>query len=107
MSDIRENASAKRSTPCVALSLVSPLFAQHRPGFSQRRTDAIHSPEIETVAIAKFRRPVRAKQIENRLPTRADHVDMRGPMVIRIDDHAQATETELGRHNPLWNNRNA
>ena len=42
--------------------------------------------------------PMRTVQCEYRLFPGTDHVDMRGPMVVRIDDDAQAIETERRWH---------
>lgn len=52
----------------------------------------------EAEALPQFRRPVRAVQNESGLATASDDMDMRGSMIVRIDDHPQALKSKNGRH---------
>jgi hypothetical protein len=47
--------------------------------------DAPYIPQGEPVNLTQFRRAVRAVQDEHRFTACPDHVDMRGPMIRRID----------------------
>ena len=49
-------------------------------------------------AIPKIRWALRAVQHEYRLSIRADDVDMNWAMIVQVDHHPQAIESELSRH---------
>jgi len=45
-------------------------------------------PILESIVLPQFHRPVRTVQIQYRLKTTSNHVDMGRPMVIRINYNA-------------------
>jgi len=48
--------------------------------------------------LAQLRRAVRASQIEDGFAPRTDYMDMRRPMVIRVDHDPQPIEATYRRH---------
>jgi hypothetical protein len=53
----------------------------------------------ESVVLPKLYGPRWAIQIENRLASMPDHVDVGWPMIVRIDDRTETVEPENRRHN--------
>lgn len=80
---------------------VPPLGAQRWQHVSQNVADTIHLPILETVVETKLWWFVRAVQCEDRLAAASDHVNVRGPVIVWIDDHTQIIETVNGRHAPI------
>jgi len=52
----------------------------------------------ETIVGPQLWRAMWAVQREHRFFPGSNYVNMRGPMVVRVDDHAQAIETERRWH---------
>jgi len=64
-----------------------------QPGFDDSQ---FALTEAET--LAQFRRPVGTAPLKDGLAPGPHHMNMRGPMIGRGDDDAQAGETQYGRH---------
>ena len=66
--------------------------------FDQGFKDTITFLMAESVTLSQHRWPLRAMQDKNSFTVRTDDVNMRGAMIVRIDDNAQASEAKNGRH---------
>jgi hypothetical protein len=75
-----------------------PSVAQVRYVRGQRIAYPPQMSLIEPLGLAELRRTMRAVQKERRLALRSEDVDMRGAMVVRIDRHAKAIESQNSRH---------
>jgi len=71
---------------------------------SQIIENSAYSLLAEPTAFPQRRRPARAMQSEHRFTTAPYDVDMCGPVVVRIDDDAQAPKTQDGWHISLYHN---
>jgi hypothetical protein len=79
----------------------SPFFAQGGQFGGQGVRDATHLGPRKSVVLAQLWRSLGAVQIEHALASGSDDVDVRGSMIVRIDNHAQAIETKDRRHAAL------
>jgi hypothetical protein len=75
-----------------------PFVARGRELAGQRPFDTAYFKSAESVALTQFRWSMWTIQDEYSLAVRSYYVEMRGPMIGRIDDHTQAIETESGGH---------
>src|SRR5258708_10608737 len=91
-------ASARSNSRLVTPMNRPPLSAQDGKHGHQHLFDAVHFAQIEPVALAQLGRPARAVQKEYRFAIRSFDVDVRGSVIVRIYDHAQAIEPMNGRH---------
>ena len=60
--------------------------------------DPSEPPPVEAAVLAQLGRAIGAVQEEHRLATASSDVDMRGPVIMRVDHHAQPVDAEDGRH---------
>jgi hypothetical protein len=75
-----------------------PFVAQKRGLAGQHLFNTAYFRPAESVALSQFRWSMWTIQDECRFTARSYHVDMRRPMIGRIDDHTKAIETEDSRH---------
>ena len=68
------------------------------------RQDAKSVPDLtprESVVLPEIRRPGRTVQMEDRLATASDRVDVGRPMIVRIDRNPQPVKSENRRHKSI------
>lgn len=53
---------------------------------------------VKASQVPQLRGTIRAVEQEHRLAAGSNDVDVRGPVIMRVDGHAQAIEAENGRH---------
>lgn len=53
---------------------------------------------VKAAVLAQLGRAIGAVQEEHHLATASSDADMRRPMIVRVDDHAQPVDAEDGRH---------
>jgi hypothetical protein len=79
----------------------SPFVAQRGQFGRQSGFDAVHIGQAEPITLAQNRWPIWALQYEYRFAIRPFYMDMRGSMIIWVDDHAQAIESVDGWHGEI------
>ena len=79
----------------------APFCAEVLEVCSERRADPVQLRDRKPVILSQLGRSIRAVEIENRLLADAYHMDMRGTMVVWVDDHSQCTDSRYGRHSTI------
>ncbi|ALX44694.1 hypothetical protein WT08_00865 [Burkholderia sp. MSMB1552] len=85
---------------------VSPFIAKGEEDVREGSLDARDLGSAEAVALTQPGRAIGAMQDEHRFAVRSSDVDMRGSMIVRVDDHAQAIEAVYGRHDVILHKPN-
>ena len=65
---------------------------------AERFDNPFQAALVEAPQVPQLRGAIGAVEQEHRLAAGSDDVDVRGPVIVRVDGHAQAIEAENGRH---------
>jgi hypothetical protein len=76
----------------------TPCLAERGQFVIQRVFDASQIRELEAITLPQFRWALWAIQHKYGFATRTPYVDMRGPMIIRVNHCAQAGKAKDGGH---------
>src|ERR1700687_6098989 len=75
-----------------------PLAAQRRQIGNQSFLDAADLLGTEPIILPQFRWSFRIVQVKYGLTALANHMDMRGPMIVRVDHNAPCANAKDRRH---------
>src|SRR5690348_5284541 len=79
---------------------LAPFIAKLRQCIRQSVKDSVDFRPRESIVAAQFGWAVGTVQQEHGFARRADHVDMRGAMIVRVDHDPQTAESQDGWHVP-------
>src|SRR5712692_10032876 len=90
--------SAWANSRSVTAMNLPPFVTQNRELAGQQLFDTTYFSPAESVALSQLRWSMWTIQDKGRFTAPSYHVDMRRPMIGRINDHTKAIETKNGRH---------
>jgi len=76
----------------------APFRAQSSKLVGERRLDPVRLCDRKSEVFPQFWRTVRTVEAEHRLTAAAYHVNVRRPMIVRIDDHSQRSDPGYSGH---------
>lgn len=65
---------------------------------TERLDHPFQAAPVEAPQVPQLRGTIGAVEQEHRLAAGSNDVNVRGPVIVRVDGHAQAIEAENGRH---------